>query len=33
MRERSGTVVPSTIVHACSNLTVLALEASFFGPR
>ncbi len=33
MRERSGTIVPSTIFHAMSNLTVLVLEACFFGPR
>jgi membrane protease YdiL (CAAX protease family) len=33
MREKSGTIVPSTIFHALSNLTVMVLEASFFGPR
>jgi membrane protease YdiL (CAAX protease family) len=33
LKERSGTVVPSTIFHALSNLCVLVLEASFFGPR
>jgi len=33
LRERSGTIVPGTIFHALSNLTVLVLEASFFGPR
>lgn len=33
MRERTGTIVPGTIFHALSNLTVLVLEASFFGPR
>jgi len=33
MRERSGTIVPGTLFHALSNLTVLVLEASFFGPR
>lgn len=32
LKERSGTVVPSTIFHALSNLCVLVLEASFFGP-
>jgi uncharacterized protein len=31
LRERSGTIVPSTIFHAMSNLTVMVLEASFFG--
>ena len=33
LRERTGTIVPGTIFHALSNLTVLVLEASFFGPR
>ena len=31
LRERTGTIVPGTIFHALSNLTVLVLEASFFG--
>ncbi len=31
LRERSGTIVPSTIFHALSNLALLVLEASFFG--
>ncbi|MBI5545244.1 MAG: CPBP family intramembrane metalloprotease [Deltaproteobacteria bacterium] len=33
MRERTGTIVPGVLFHALSNLTVLVLEASFFGPR
>ncbi|MGI5864301.1 MAG: myxosortase MrtX [Myxococcales bacterium] len=33
LREKSGSIVPGTIFHALSNLTVLVLEASFFGPR
>lgn len=33
LRERTGTIVPGTLFHALSNLTVLVLEASFFGPR
>ena len=33
LREKSGTILPSTLFHALSNLTVLVLEASFFGPR
>lgn len=33
LKERSGTILPSTVFHALSNLTVLVLEASFFGPR
>jgi membrane protease YdiL (CAAX protease family) len=33
LRERSGTILPSTIFHALCNLTMLVLEASFFGLR
>jgi len=33
LRERSGTILPSTLFHALANLTVLVLEASFFGAR
>jgi len=33
LREKTGTIVPGIIFHALSNLTVLVLEASFFGPR
>ncbi len=33
MRERTGTIVAPTIFHALCNLTVLVLEASFFGRR
>lgn len=31
LRERSGTIVPSALFHALSNLAVLVLEASFFA--
>ncbi len=30
MREKSGTILPSTIFHALSNLTILVLEMSYF---
>lgn len=33
LREKTGTIVPGTLFHALSNLTVLVLEACFFGPR
>ncbi|MFN7132209.1 MAG: myxosortase MrtX [Myxococcales bacterium] len=33
MRERTGTITSSTIFHALANLTMLVLEASFFGRR
>jgi uncharacterized protein len=33
LREKTGTIIPGTIFHALSNLTVLVLEASFFGSR
>lgn len=31
LKERSRTIVPSTLFHALSNLCVMVLEASFFG--
>jgi membrane protease YdiL (CAAX protease family) len=30
MRERTGTVMGAALLHACCNLLVLVLEASFF---
>ncbi|MGC4115871.1 MAG: MXAN_2755 family glutamic-type intramembrane protease [Myxococcales bacterium] len=33
LREKTGTILPGTLFHALSNLTVLVLEACFFGPR
>lgn len=33
LREKTDTVVGAAIFHAVCNLTVLVLEASFFGPR
>ena len=30
MRERTGTVVGAAVLHACCNLLVLVLEASFY---
>ena len=31
MRERTGTVIGAALLHACCNLLVLVLEASFYG--
>ena len=33
LRERTGSILPGTLFHALSNLTVLVLEASLFGSR
>jgi membrane protease YdiL (CAAX protease family) len=33
LKERTGTILAGTIFHALSNLTVMVLEASFFGGR
>ncbi|MFN0063152.1 MAG: myxosortase MrtX [Myxococcaceae bacterium] len=33
VRERTGTVLGATLVHAGCNLLEMVLEASFFGPR
>ena len=33
MRERTGTIMGATLLHAAANLYVRFLEVSFFGPR
>lgn len=33
LREKTGSILPSIIFHAASNLTLFVLEASFFGIR